>query len=113
MNIEAIVYLLRKTNLTRKEIGELSPEQFAAIIEEASYQESVEEWKRMQIVATILATIDNTRLRARGNKNVYGELKASDILPGGMPQRKQQDTLKKLAAEKGIKLPSKEIKERE
>ena len=114
MNTEAIVYLLRKTNLTRQEIGKLSPRQFKVIFEEVDYQEAVAEWRRMHTVATILATIDNTKLRKEGSRTVYGRLKASDFLPGGMPQRasQKQDSLKKLAADRGIRLPSREIKER-
>lgn len=39
MNTEAIVYLLRKTSLTLKDIGALTPKQFNALLEELYYQE--------------------------------------------------------------------------
>ena len=109
MNTEAIVYLLRKTSLTRSEIGKLSPEQFNEILKELYYQESVDEWRKMHTVATLLAAIYNTIPR----KN-RGALKAGDFLSGGIPQReaKQQDTLEKLAADRDIRLPSKELRNR-
>ena len=110
MNTEAIVYLLRKTNLTRSEIGKLSPLQFSAILKELQYQESEDEWRRMHTVANILAAIYNTIPRKRG----HGASKPGDFLSCGMPQRdnKKQDSLEKLAADKDIKLPKKELKTR-
>lgn len=109
MNTEAIVYLLRKTSLTLKDIGNLTPLQFSEIVKELYYQESVDEWQRMHAVANILAAIYNTIPRKRGSNT----MKAKDFLSGSMPQRKEQDSLEKLAAERGIKLPSKEIRGRQ
>lgn len=110
MNTEGIVYLLRKTNLSRKEIGELKPIQFNEILKELYYQESIDEWRKMHTVASILAAIYNTIPRKAGR----GACKAGDFLSGKMPQRagKKQDTLEELARDKGIRLPTKEIKER-
>ncbi len=103
-NTEAIVYLLRKTSLTRAEIGKLTPSQFAEILKELYYQESVEEYRNQFNVAEVLAAVYNTIPRRQGSK-VY---KASDFLTGGPPERNPQpeNTLDKMAEEKGIKLPT-------
>ena len=108
-NTEQIVYLARKLHWTRSEIGKLSPIQFNEILKELYYQESVDEWRKMHTVATILAAIYNTIPR----KN-RGALKAGDFLQGGIPQRetKKADSLDKLAADRDIKLPSKELRTR-
>ncbi len=105
MSTEAIVYLLRKTNLTRDDIGRLSPIQFNEILKEVYYQESVDEWRTQHSVASIMAAIYNTIPRKRGS----GAIKASDFLKGGMPERQPspQVSLEKMATDKGITLPSK------
>ena len=110
MNNEAIVYLLRKTSLTRSEIGKLKPDQFNALIKEVSYQESIDEYRKQHSVASILAAIYNTIPRKRGSK----VFKASDFLRGDAPERNPmpQDSIDEMAKQRGIKLPSKEIKER-
>ena len=110
MNTEAIVYLLRKTNLTRSEIGKLTPNQFNEIIKEVLYQESVDEYRRQHSVASILAAIYNTIPRKRGSK----VFKSEDFLSGGIPERnpKPEDSLEIIANQRGIKLPTKELKER-
>ena len=109
MNTTAIVYLLRKTTLTRPEIGQLTPAQFNEIVKEVIYQESEDEWRRLHSTASILAAIYNTIPRKRGAK----VFKAGDFL-GDMPERnpKPQDSIDKLAESRGVKLPSKELKER-
>ena len=103
MSTEGIVYLLRKTNLTREDIGNLHPSQFGEILKETYYQESVDEWRRQYSVASIMAAIYNTIPRKRGS----GAIKASDFLKGGMPTRELEPkvSLEKMAEEKGIKLP--------
>ena len=108
-NTEAVVYIARKLHWTRAEIGQLSPIQFNEILKELYYQESVDEWRKMHTVATILAAIYNTIPR----KN-RGALKAGDFLNGGIPQRevKRADSLDKLAADRDIRLPKKELRER-
>ena len=109
MNTEAVCYLLRKTSLTRSEIGKLTPAQLNAIIKEVSFQESVDEYRKQHGLATILAAIYNTIPRKRGSK----VLKASDFLSGEMPTRnKPQNELEELASKHNIKLPTKEIKNR-
>lgn len=107
---ESIVYLLRKTNLTLREIGKLTPAQFNEIIKEVVYQESVDEYRRQHSVASLMAAIYNTIPRKRGSK----VFKADDFLQGRMPERnpKPQDSLDKMAQDKGVKLPSKELRER-
>ena len=106
MNTEAIVYLLRKTSLTRTEIGKLKPDQFNAIIKEVLFQENIDEYRRQYGIATILAAIYNTIPRRRGSK-------ASDFLSSGMPSRnKPQNELEQIASKHNIKLPTKEIKNR-
>ena len=106
MNTEAIVYLLRKTSLTRSEIGKLKPDQLNAIIREVSFQESVEEYRKQHGIASILAAIYNTIPQKPGHK----ALTAKDFLAGDMPTRegKRPDTnIEILAKRKGIILPSK------
>ena len=109
MNTEAVVYLARKLHWTRDEIGQLTPVQFNEILKELYYQESVDEWRRMHTVASIMAAIYNTIPKQRG----HGASKAGDFLQGEMPQRgKKQDSLEKLAADKDIRLPKKELRNR-
>jgi len=105
MNTEAIVYLLRKTSLTRSEIGKLKPDQLNAIIKEVYFQESVDEYRKMYSVASILAAIYNTIPRKSGHK----ALTAKDFLSGDMPTKdKRPDTnIEILAKQKGIILPNK------
>ena len=103
MNTEAIVYLMRKTNLTRSEIGKLSPKQFNEILSELYFQESVDEWRKMNSVANILAAIYNTIPRKKGSQ----QIKATSFLSATMPERhiKQEKTVDQMAEDKGIKLP--------
>jgi len=106
LNTEAIVYLLRKTSLNRTEIGKLKPDQLNAILKELYYQESVEEYRKQYLVASLLAAIYNTIPQKAGHK----ALTSKDFLPDGMPTRegKRPDTnVEILARAKGIKLPSK------
>jgi hypothetical protein len=106
---EHIVYLLRKTNLTREDIGKLTPVQFSEILKEVYYQESVDNYRQQHSVASLLAAIYNTIPRKRGSK-VY---KASDFLNGEMPERNaKQDSVDDIAKERGIRMPSKELRER-
>jgi len=96
--------------MTRSEIGKLhDPGVFYALLKELYYQESVDEWRRMHTVANILAAIYNTI--PRKNK---GALKAGDFLSGGIPQRevKKVDSIEKLASDKDIRLPKKELRNR-
>ena len=110
LNTEPIVYLLRKTNLTLDAIGKLTPAQFNEILREVHYQESVDTYREQHSVASLLAAIYNTIPRRRGSK-VY---QARDFLSVAMPERqmKAQVSLEKLAEDRGIKLPSKELRER-
>ena len=109
LNTEPIVYLLRKTNLTLDAIGKLTPAQFNEILREVYYQESVDTYREQHSVASLLAAIYNTIPRRRGSK-VY---QARDFLSGAMPERqiKAQVSLEKLAEDRGIKLPPKELRE--
>jgi len=105
VNTEAICYLLRKTSLTRSEIGKLKPDQLNAIIKEVYFQENVDEWRKMHSVASILAAIYNTIPQKSGHK----ALTAKDFLSGDIPTRdgKQPSPVDELAKKKGIKVPSK------
>ena len=107
---EAVVYLARKLKWTRSEIGQLSPQQFGEVLKEVAYQESVDAYRGQYAVASLLAAIYNTIPRKRGGK----VFKASDFLKGDMPERnpKPQDSLAQMAEARGIKLPTKELKER-
>ena len=109
MNTEAIVYLLRKTTLTRPEIGKLAPAQFNEILREVYFQESVVTYREQHSVASLLAAIYNTIPGRRGSKTYQ----ASDFLRGDMPERnpKPQDSIDKLAEDRGITLPTKELKD--
>ena len=105
MNTEAVVYIARKLHWTRSEIGKLSPVQFNEILRELYYQESVDEWRKMHTVASILAAIYNTI--PRKNRKA---LTAKDFLKGDMPTRevkKPDIDVEILAKQKGIILPSK------
>ena len=107
---EYLIYILRKTNLNRKEIRELTLHQFWSLYNEVYYQELVDEWRNQYSIASILAAIYNTIPRKRGSRT----LKVSDFLKGEMPQRitKPQDSIEKMAEDRGIKLPIKELRER-
>ena len=110
MNIESIVYLLRKTSLTLLDIGELTPGQFSEMLTELYYQEAVDEYRRQHSIASIMAAIYNTIPRKRGSKI----LKASDFLGGDIPERnpKPQDSLDEMAKKRDIALPTKELRDR-
>ena len=110
MNTEAIVYLARKLHWGREEIGHLTPKQFVDIYNELAFQESVDIYREQYSVASILAAIYNTIPRKRGSKT----FKAGDFLKGDMPERnlRLQESLDKIAEDRGIKLPSRELKER-
>jgi len=104
MNTEAVVYLLRKTSLTRSEIGKLKPDQLQAIIKEVYFQEAVESYREAHATASILAAIYNTIPQKPGHK----ALTAKDFLTGDMPTKegKRPDTnVDILAQKKGIILP--------
>lgn len=106
MTTESIVYLLRKTSLTRSEIGKLKPDQLHTILKEVYFQESVEEYHKIHNVASILAAIYNTIPQKPGHR----ALTAKDFLTGDMPTRegKRPDTnVEILARRKGIIVPSK------
>ena len=100
MNTESIVYLLRKTSLTREAIGKLTPGQFGEILKEVVYQESVDAFREQYAVASLLAAIYNTIPRKRGSK----VFKAGDFLEGDMPERnpKTQSSLDKIAETRGV-----------
>lgn len=110
MFTESIVYLLRKTNLSLREIGNLTPLQFNETLKEAAFQESVDNYRNQYSIASLLAAIYNTIPRKRGSK-IY---RPNDFLKGDLPERnpKPQDSLDKMAEARGIKLPAKELKER-
>ena len=109
MITETICYLLRKTSLTRTEIGKLKPDQLNAIIKEISFQESIDEYRKQHGIASILAAIYNTIPRKRGSK----VLKASDFLNGEIPtHNKPENEVEQLASKHDVKLPTKEIRNR-
>ena len=105
MNTESIIYIARKLKWSRAEIGQLSPVQFNNLLNELYFQESVDEWRKMHSVATLLAAIYNTIPRKKGSRPV----KAKDFLSSEMPERhhKQEKTVDQMAEDKGIKLPNK------
>jgi hypothetical protein len=110
LNTEYVVYLLRKTNLTRSDIGKLTPAQFNAILSETYFQESQEEWRRQHSVASILAAIYNTIPRKKGSRPI----KSSDFLQGEMPSRiPKESTIDDLADKYKVSLPTQELKARQ
>lgn len=101
---EQIVYLLRKTSLTRTEIGKLGPAQAIVILNEVYLQEAQDHWRQQHNLATLVATIYNTIPRGRAAK----ALTAADFI-GEMPSRQPtKDRAMELAEKHGIRLPSKE-----
>ena len=110
MNTESVVYLARKMGWTREEIGRLTPRQFSELLNELYYQESVDEYRRQHSTASLMAAIYNTIPRKRGSKI----FKAEDFLGSGMPERnpKPEDSLETMANQRGITLPTKELRER-
>jgi hypothetical protein len=110
LDTEQIVYLLRKTTLTRPEIGKLTPAQANEILREVYYQESMDAYNARYTAASVIAAIYNTIPRKRGSKSY----KAEDLLQGGPPERgpKPQSSIAQIAQARGVRLPSKELKER-
>ncbi len=105
LTTEQVVYLLRKTSLTRTEIGKLKPDQAIEILREVYFQESVDNYRNQHSVASLMAAIYNTIPRKAGIKT----LQAKDFLNGDMPVRggRKLTDVDILAKEKGIRLPSK------
>jgi hypothetical protein len=99
---EHIVRLLRKTSLTLKDIGELSPSQFTELLNEFYFQESQDNWNYQHSVATIIAAIYNTI--PRKNHHIYT---SNDFISANKPSKDIKSNITSLAQEKGIKLPSK------
>ena len=100
--LEAIVYLARKLHWSRKEIGELTPQQFNELMEELQFQESQEQYRQDHAVASILAAIYNTIPR-KGHKT----FRPRDFLSRAEPKREivTEKSLEDLAREKGIQIP--------
>ena len=101
---EYTVYVLRKTGMSKTELGELNLSQFYSLLKELYFQESVDEYRKVHTAASILAAIYNTIPQKAGHK----PLQAKDFLSGDMPTRdsKQPSPVDKLAKKKGIKIPS-------
>lgn len=57
--LEAVVYITRKLHWSRKEIGQLTPKQFGALLNELAYQEAIERYERLQMFASLLSIIHN------------------------------------------------------
>ena len=101
LTTEQIVYLLRKTSLTRFEIGRLSPSQAVVILNEVYLQESQDHWRQQYNLATLLAAIYNTIPKRRGGK----VLTADDFI-GAMPAKEpKKDRIIELAEKHGIQIP--------
>ena len=103
VDIEHIVYLLRKTNLTIDEIRNLELSQFYQIVNETYFQESIDKWETQHNLASLLAAIYNTIPRGKAarqfsSKDFYDVERPSKVL-------KPKTDLDSLAKEIGIKLP--------
>jgi hypothetical protein len=111
---EITVYLLRKTNLNFTEIEKLkrklTPTQFYTLYQEVVFQESQEHWIGENRTAALIAALYNTT-RGKKSDKVWT---AKDILDAPYPSKdKGGDELAVLAQKNNIKLPSKEIRERD
>ncbi len=98
---EQIVYILRKTSLTLKDIGELSRKQFIALYNELALQEAEEEFRKYSFYNVLLSTIHNapiTKPRIQSPNDYYQLTEPRKKEPKG-------NSLKVLAEKKGIKLP--------
>ena len=112
-SIYAVTYLLRKTNMTRRDIGKLKPDQFIDLLTEVHYQEAEEDYQTDSRLASLLAAIANTVPRKPAKT-----YRASDFL-GAVPQRVSKDgetldeksSLEALAKRFNIKLPVKEMRD--
>ncbi len=110
-SIYGIAYLLRKTNMTRRDIGRLKPSQFIDLLTEVHYQEAMEDYQTDARLANLLAAIANTVPRKPAKT-----YRASDFL-GTMPQRVGEEVvdekakLENLAKQFNIKLPVKEMRD--
>ena len=112
-SIYGIVYLLRKTNMTRRDIGKLKPSQFIDILTEAHYQEAMDEYQTDTRLARLLTAIANSV--PRKPPKTYT---TSDFL-GEKPQRvgkegavvDEKAKLENLAKQFNIKLPVKEMRD--
>lgn len=102
--IEAIVYLARKLHWSRKEIGELTLNQFNELIKELQSQEAQEQYRQDYSIASILAAIYNT-IPTKSRRT----FKPKDFLGKAEPQRHPTEgkSLEELAREKGIQMPQK------
>jgi len=110
-SIYGIAYLLRKTNMTRRDIGRLKPSQFIDLLTEVHYQEAMEDYHTDARLANLLAAIANSV--PRKPPKTY---RVSDFL-GTMPQRVGEEVvdektkLETLAKQFNIKLPVKEMRD--
>lgn len=102
-----VVYLLRKTSLTRAEIRTMKLSQVVEYFEEVKFQESSDDYVTATYLANILASIANTIPTKSGRGH-----KASEFLPSGPPTRggktgTTQQAIEGMAEKVGIKLPGK------
>ena len=99
--VEAVVYAARKLHWNREEIGALTPAQFSEIVEELRYQEAIERYELLQILATLLSVIHNAPI------SKPKIMKPSDFLKLNPPMRKGEMLKKKVAESKpDIQLPT-------
>ncbi len=111
-SIYGIAYLLRKTNMTRRDIGRLKPSQFIDLLTEVHYQEAMDDYQTDARLANLLAAIANTVPRKPAKT-----YRVSDFL-GTIPQRVGEEAivdektkLETLAKQFNIKLPVKEMRD--
>ncbi len=100
---QIIVYLLRKTNLTHKEItGEFDWAQIVSIYNECRFQESLDDWKLTHNAASIMTMIANV------NKGKHGRAYHTKDFIADPPQREGvKEELPALAESMGLRVPSK------
>ena len=102
--VSAIVYVARKFHWSRKEIGDLEPNQFTEIVNELQRQEAQEKHEHLSELAVLLSAISNAPIP---RKNWRGK-KSSDFYPDinkGEDKGKSQNNLEKLAIKEGIIMP--------
>ena len=102
---EHIVYVLRKTGMSKTELGKLNLSQFYTLLKELYFQENVDRHNHLTELALLLSTITNAPIP----RKAWSGKSSKDFYLGDMPTRdgKQPSPVDELAKKKGVKIPSK------
>ena len=104
---EAIVFLLRTTNLTREDLREMLPKQFLEIYAEAQYQQELEDYGAAHNAAAILAAIETFRSCMGKNPRAYKprDFVGDPPMKGHAKRTAGIDEMVRLAGLRGLKIP--------